>query len=400
MATDIARTRGRPSKFAEYEAFKKRLPKPMGKRPKYLKGVGIYRGNRGDTAWVKINLPHGGLYKGKHHPVNSSLEIKVGSLTSWPWDQLEKKRDDLQGKADRAEPLEEQIAPCFDAVAQDWLQRARVRVKDYVSIRAHVNNHLISFFGNRPVTAMTTADVNRWIVNQLGHFEPGTVKRQLNTLKAILNDAIRSGYIDANPCRHADPIRGITPRQRFLDSEELVRVLAKSEEVAEWLPDLILWCLHSGMRKGEVKALDWSDIRPLEDGRTYAQVKTSKTDQPRIVSCTDTMKQVLERQRKRQVEGDSRVFPISAMTLRRKWEKARALAGLKDVTMHDLRRTHGTHAAAAGVDLRTLAGRIGHTDLTMLQKHYAALVGSADEQAAKIIGDVFDGMVGAKSSDG
>jgi integrase len=40
------------------------------------------------------------------------------------------------------------------------------------------------------------------------------------------------------------------------------------------------------------------------------------------------------------------------MTLRRKWEKARKTAGLEDVTLHDLRRTHGTLAAAAGVDVR------------------------------------------------
>ena len=80
------------------------------------------------------------------------------------------------------------------------------------------------------------------------------------------------------------------------------------------------------------------------------------------------------------------------MTLRRKWEKARKLAGIEDVTMHDLRRTHSTYAAAAGVDLRTLAARIGHTDLTMLQKHYAALVGSADAEAANTIGRVLDAM--------
>jgi integrase len=46
------------------------------------------------------------------------------------------------------------------------------------------------------------------------------------------------------------------------------------------------------------------------------------------------------------------------------------------VTIHDLRRTHSTRAAISGVDLRTLAARIGHSDLTMLQKHYAAVVGS------------------------
>ena len=52
------------------------------------------------------------------------------------------------------------------------------------------------------------------------------------------------------------------------------------------------------------------------------------------------------------------------------------------VVMHDLRRTHATHAVTAGIDLRTLAGRMGHSDLDMLQKHYAALMGSAAEEAA------------------
>lgn len=47
----------------------------------------------------------------------------------------------------------------------------------------------------------------------------------------------------------------------------------------------------------------------------------------------------------------------------------------------------------AGVDLNTLAERIGHTDLTMLQKHYAAIVGSAAMDAANTIGNVFDGML-------
>ncbi len=138
----------------------------------------------------------------------------------------------------------------------------------------------------------------------------------------------------------------------------------------------------------------WSDIRALEDGRTFAQIGTSKSGQPRIVSCTQTMKEILERQRERRVDGNNHVFPVSAMTLRRKWEKARKLAGLEDVTLHDLRRTHSTHAAAAGVDLRTLAGRIGHTDLTMLHKHYAAIVGSADAEAAETVQRVFDRMTG------
>ena len=116
-----------------------------------------------------------------------------------------------------------------------------------------------------------------------------------------------------------------------------------------------------------------------------------------MVTCTATMKEILERQKARHVDGDDRVFPVSAMTLRRKWEKARKEAGLEDVTVHDLRRTHSSYSAAAGVDLRTLAARIGHTDLSMLQKHYAALVGSAETEAAVKIEAVFGQLTGQKS---
>jgi integrase len=109
------------------------------------------------------------------------------------------------------------------------------------------------------------------------------------------------------------------------------------------------------------------------------------------------MLEILDRQKERMVEGSLKIFPLTKMTLRRRWEAARKNAGLEDVTIHDLRRTHSTYAAAAGVDLRTLADRIGHTDLTMLQKHYAAIVGSAASEAADTIQGIFDGMIVEKN---
>ncbi len=384
--------RGRPRKYAEYEALVRELPKPMTKRPRYLNGVGVFRGARGDTAWIKIKLPKGGTYRGKNYAPGDGLEIKLGRLASWSWEQLEAKRDDLQGRADRGEALEDQPTLGFEDWAKRWLAAAEKRIRGVETTQIHVNKHLIPFFGTKPIAQITTEDINRWITQQLGTSAPGTVKRQFNTLRAILNSAIKSGHIETSPCRHADPIRGAVARQRFLEGDEMVRLLAAAEEQADWLPDFIVWCIHSGMRKGEVRALKWSDIRALDDGRTFAMVKTSKNDQPRMVACTKTMTQILERQAARRVDGNDAVFPIAAMTLRRKWEKARTAAGLEDVTIHDLRRTHGTYAAAAGVDLRTLAGRIGHTDLTMLQKHYAAIVGTADIEAANTIERVFAGM--------
>lgn len=383
-------TRGRPRRYSEYDQLVAGLPTPMKKRPKYLKGIGVFRGAKGDKAWIKIRLPKGATYEGKVYSPGSPLEIRLGNLSSWSWEQLEAKHAEMQGKADRGEPLEDDQPILFKEWAADWLKRAKPRVKDFLSLTIHTDKHLLPTFGDKPLTSISSNDVNRWASKQLETLAPGTVKRQMNTFKAILSDAERAEKIDRNPCRNADPIRGIVGRQRFLTIEELVVLMAAAEEVADWLSDLIIWCVHSGMRKSEVRNLVWKDIQALPDGRQIAMVTTSKADQPRMVICTQSMSEVLERQKGRKQDGNEAVFPVTKMTLRRKWEAAREKAGLMDVTMHDLRRTHSTHAAAAGVDLRTLAGRIGHADLSMLHKHYAAIVGSASVEAADTIQRVFD----------
>jgi integrase len=381
--------RGRPSKYAGFDALVANLPEGMVKRPKYLNGIGVFRGSRGITAWLKIRLPHGGTLKGKNYPSNASVEIKIGSLESWSWERLIDKHRELQGRADRGEPLEDIPDVTFGQLAEEWLTRAENRVRALETARIHVRKHLVPAFGTVALRQLSSLEINRWIGRQLRSAAPGTVKRQFNTLRAILNDAVRSGLIEKSPCRNADPIRGTTARQRFLTLEELVGLLAVADKEAGWLSDFILWAVHSGMRKGEVQALVWSDIRELGSDRVLVQIRHTKSGQPRTVISTRTMRDVIERQKGRRIVGDERVFPVAKMTLRRRWEAARRKAGLGDVTIHDLRRTHSTHAAISGVDLRTLAARIGHTDLTMLQKHYAAIVGSASDEAAEKIERAF-----------
>jgi integrase len=393
----IAKPKGRKRKYAEYEELLESLPKVMSKRPKYVKGIGVFRGARGETAWIKISLPHGAVYNSKSYKAGSSLEIKLGNLSSWSWQQLELEHSTYQGKADRGEPLEEQVQYLFKEWAEDWLERSKSRVKDYKTIQVHLNKHLIPVFGKKALYHIAVADINKWQSKQLETLEPGTVKRQHNTLKACLNDAIRSGHLEKNPCANTNKIKGINRRQRFLDAEEILTLLATAEEEADWLADLILWYLHSGMRKNEALGLTWGSVRSLTNGTTIIELGQSKGSDGRHVVCTKTMGGIIERQRTRMKDGDDRLFPYAAITIRRKWQKVREKAGLSDVVMHDLRRTHSTHAATAGVDLRTLAGRIGHSDLDMLQKHYAALVGSAAEDAASAIEGVFEEM---KSKDG
>jgi integrase len=172
----------------------------------------------------------------------------------------------------------------------------------------------------------------------------------------------------------------------------LLTLLVAGEKVAAGFSDLILWFVHSGMRRSEVLSLKWADIRTVDERRIYAQVRRSKSDVSRSIPLTRTMMEIVSRQRIR-TGGSDRVFPVGLMTLRRYWERSRESSGLSDVTLHDLRRTHATYAVANGVDLRTLADRLGHGSLAMLQRHYAAVVGTAAMEATTRIQGAFDQLI-------
>jgi integrase len=203
----------------------------------------------------------------------------------------------------------------FGQVAEDWLARAEKRARAFETERIAVRKHLIPSFGKPGLKQLSTSDVNRWIAERRGVAKASTVQRQFNTLRAIFNDAVRSGLIEKAPTQHADAIRGAVARQRFLTIEELVALLAVAHLEVEWLMDFVLWAVHSGMRKGEIQALKWSDVRELGAERVVINVRHTKSGKPRMVFATKTMREVLERQKGRKIDGDERVFQVSKMTL-------------------------------------------------------------------------------------
>jgi integrase len=389
---EVTSKRGRPRKFRKFEELYDSCPLDM-RRPVYCEGIGVRRGKRGDTIWAKVQLPHGGTWNGKTYLAGRSIEIKLGRKSSVAWNEAIDRRDELQRRADNNLPLEDDITPNFEAWSDDWFTRKKATAKRPDTIKVHLDVHLVPTFGKTRIDRIKPSDIERWLAKaKADGLSPGYLKRMVNTLKSILYDALREGYLTENPATKISPITGFQARQRFLEPEEIVGLLIEAEKVEPWLSDVVIFALHSGMRRGEIQDMKWSDIASLPDGGKVVFLGTTKSGKPRSVICTKSMMDVLDRQADRREDNDDRVFPISKMTWRRRWEKARAAAGLNDIDFHDLRRTNATQAAASGVDLRTLAARIGHTDLAMLEKHYAMVVGSAQHEAAEKIQDTFDAL--------
>ncbi len=77
--------------------------------------------------------------------------------------------------------------------------------------------------------------------------------------------------------------------------------------------------------------------------------------------------------------------PRDPASLTRRYGRLVAKLGV-DTVLKELRHYSATELLTAGVDLRTVAGRLGHGDGTTTMRHYAAWVGSADTAAAGVIG--------------
>lgn len=214
-----------------------------------------------------------------------------------------------------------------------------------------------------------------------------------------MNDAIRNGLIERNPADNADKIKGIEARGRFVTAGEWKVILETAEaieakqeaqkesrphQIRGWLKLFVKWAYESGMRRAEILGLTWHKVRKVGE-LTVVEVVNTKTDKPRFVTCTEEMETILtELEELEREEGDERLFPVSMTTLKRSLASLWKATGLKDVRLHDLRRTHATILIHNNIDPRTVAGRLGHSGTSMLARHYAADRG--DAAAAKAFG--------------
>ena len=393
---DVKRPVGRPGRYAKYERLEASLPAVMKKRPAYCDGIGLFRGAKSSTVWIKVRLPHGGIYNGRTIAPGGSIEHKAGQRASWTWQQLEAERDRLQGLADRNEPLNQTPAETFASYADGWLARRKPTLKGYGISKGHVKSALNPTFGKMAMDAITVADVNRWIGRQSADLAPATVKRQLNTFNSIMNEAVKEGVIPANPSKHAKRLKAGEERQRFVTDKEWKVILATCERIEQeqekrrdlmpqekrgWLRHFVAWAYNSGMRRSEILALEWGNVREVEAEHIVVEVLNAKNGKSRFVTCTAEMRNILTELRELpRDDGDTRLFPVSLTTLKRSLTTLWKETGLKDIRLHDLRRSHATILVNKGFDVRTVAGRLGHTGTAMLAKHYA--VDRGDKEAA------------------
>ena len=245
---------------------------------------------------------------------------------------------------------------------------------------------------------------------------PKTVRNHHAILAAALHQAVRWGWVRRNVAEMAKPPR-VTQRVVRPPSVDAVRQLVvAAEERDPRLAPLLMMAALTGMRRGELCALRWSDLDldegQIEVARSVVLVpgslgeKTTKTNRTRRVALDEVGLTVLRTHRARVEEWarladeelgpDAFIFspyadgalPFRPDNVTNFFIRVRNELKLPDVRLHDLRHFTATQLIGAGVDVRTVAGRLGHTDPSMTLRVYSHALEERDRAAAAVIGRV------------
>lgn len=205
--------------------------------------------------------------------------------------------------------------------------------------------------------------------------QPKTVNNDITNLQRILNVAVQLKLAKSNPfagikrlrTEHKKPLKFLTQDQL----QTLISVAREKDKI------IIKFVVYTGLRYGELRHLQWSDI-DLRQRVIKVQNKENwhtKSYQSRMIPLHPDIERLLMYLKSSQdVTENDYVFPgESRSSFHHRLVKLSIKAGLPRVTPHILRHTFASYLAMSGVDQLTIQKLLGHSDprTTQIYMHLA-----------------------------
>ncbi len=191
-----------------------------------------------------------------------------------------------------------------------------------------------------------------------GHYQ---ANRLLDRIKAIYNKAIEWGWEGVNPTKGIKKFKEKS-RDRFLHPDELPRFFESlDKEQNDTIRDYIYVSLFTGVRKSNVLAMRWEEIH--FERREWLVPETKNGEHLRVhlvETVLEVLKDRLEKYGRCEwvFEGPGRTGHL--MEPKMGWKRILERAGIKDLRLHDLRRTLGSWQAATGANSFMIGHSLGH----------------------------------------
>jgi integrase len=167
------------------------------------------------------------------------------------------------------------LVPTFNTVADEALKlyasTMSPRASTLVNHRSFLEGHLKPYFGAKPITAVTTLEIQRFIAAKRVDLSDSTIKTSLPTLRLVLDHGVKLGLLAANPMRSGERLWRPTATEQVeaFTASELRSILKAAREIDLHFAVLIQVMAQAGLRPGEALALRRQDVGA--DGVVHVQ---------------------------------------------------------------------------------------------------------------------------------
>jgi integrase len=302
---------------------------------------------------------------------------------------------------------------------EDWLEnthRNKLRVGTYINYKKKVR-YIVDGLGDVWLQKLTPEHVQEFLQKKLDEgLSSKTVHEIHGVLRVALKRAVRWGIVSRNVCDVVDP-PVIVSREVVPLSVEQARALVKHVQ-GHRLEVLLVMAVVTGMRRGELLALRWSDIdfdrhRLLVlhsvdyiPGYGYVVGEPKTTAGKRWISLPAFLVDMLRQHQARQLElqkaakkweDHDLAFPnfsggyLHPSHMGDEFRRLLREAGLPAIHFHDLRHSAATILLCMGVNVKVIQELLGHSDISVTLGVYGHLLPSMQQSAVDTWDDVFLG---------
>ena len=316
--------------------------------------------------------------------------------------------------------------PTVEQWCHEWLwsyKRNSVKQKTFDQYETILRTHIIPDIGDIRLADLKTMHIQR-IINKM--HDSGLSHRTIEVMKIVMHAALkqvqRNKLVSENVCENVVLPRKQPKRIRVLNEDEQTKLIAALKD--NYIGRGLLFALYTGMRRGEVLALKWSDYdknektisitKALSRVRTYNKngnktmltVTTPKTDTSiRTIPLIDKAVELLAEHKRKQerymeLVGDyytdndlifssSRGDYLDPGNFNRKLNKTVKKIGIPRISPHVLRHSFATRGLEAEVSLKAMQELLGHSSITVTGDIYTHILKEQKRKEISKLNDVF-----------